>query len=87
MIILLLFCSDSDKQNAINLFLGMFEPSDGEPNIWELTTDIYLHNKLVLSGDMDRSRRFVNMAELSHCLIDTLFVLCVIGPLRKKKTN
>jgi len=57
--LLLLFLSDSDKQNAINLFLGMFEPSDGEPNIWELTTDFHLHNKLALSGDLERSRRLL----------------------------
>jgi len=54
-----LFLSDSDKQSAINLFLGMFEPSDGEPNIWELTTDFYLHNRAALSGGLDRSRRFL----------------------------
>jgi len=53
-----LFHSDSDKQNAINLFLGMFEPLDGELNIWELTTDFYLHNRLALNGDVEHSRRF-----------------------------
>ncbi|CAH1788511.1 unnamed protein product [Owenia fusiformis] len=37
--------SDSDKQHAINLFLGVFEPSETGPNIWELPTDFYLHNK------------------------------------------
>ena len=55
---LCLICSDSDKQNAINLFLGMFEPTDGETNIWELTTDFYLHNKLAIGGDLNHSRRF-----------------------------
>ena len=53
----LLSCVDSDKQNAINLFLGMFEPTDGQPNIWELTTDFYLHNRPSLGADLGRSRR------------------------------
>ena len=36
--------TDTDKQNAINLFLGMFVPHEGEPNLWELPTDYYLHH-------------------------------------------
>jgi hypothetical protein len=37
--------SDADKQNAINLFLGVYKPflMHSVP-IWELTTDIYLHD-------------------------------------------
>ena len=35
---------DSEKQSALNLFLGVFEPREGLPNIWELPTDFYLHN-------------------------------------------
>ena len=29
---------------AINVFLGVFIPSEGEPNIWDLPTDYYLHH-------------------------------------------
>ncbi|KAK2719450.1 polyphosphoinositide phosphatase-like isoform X2 [Artemia franciscana] len=36
--------SDSDKQNAINLFLGIFVPSPSKQPIWETITDYYLHH-------------------------------------------
>ncbi|KAL5009502.1 hypothetical protein ScPMuIL_011807 [Solemya velum] len=39
--------SDLEKQQAINVFLGVFKPKEGKPNIWELPTDYYLHNKEV----------------------------------------
>ena len=29
---------------AINVFLGVFIPIEGEPNIWDLPTDYYLHH-------------------------------------------
>jgi hypothetical protein len=35
--------TDSEKQDAINLFLGNFVPLPGKPHIWELETDYYLH--------------------------------------------
>ncbi|XP_035223764.1 polyphosphoinositide phosphatase-like isoform X2 [Stegodyphus dumicola] len=38
--------SDADKQNAINLFLGVYRPGKALPPLWELTTDFYLHNSL-----------------------------------------
>uniref|UniRef100_A0A915PWV9 SAC domain-containing protein n=1 Tax=Setaria digitata TaxID=48799 RepID=A0A915PWV9_9BILA len=34
---------DYDKQNAINLFLGVFRPSDTKCHLWDLGTDHYLH--------------------------------------------
>jgi hypothetical protein len=36
--------TDTDKQMAINVFLGVFEPQEGQPNIWDLSTDYYLHH-------------------------------------------
>ncbi|KAK9705737.1 hypothetical protein RND81_07G078100 [Saponaria officinalis] len=30
---------DSDKQNAINIFLGHFQPQNGKPALWELSSD------------------------------------------------
>ncbi|KAK3013611.1 hypothetical protein RJ639_009314 [Escallonia herrerae] len=30
---------DADKQNAINVFLGHFQPEQGKPEIWELDSD------------------------------------------------
>lgn len=43
--------SDSDKQNAMNLFLGVFVPEDGKRSIWELSTDYYLQNPLTSGRD------------------------------------
>ncbi|CAG0881896.1 unnamed protein product [Cyprideis torosa] len=37
--------SDSEKQNAINLFLGVFEPSKMKHAIWDIPSDFYLHNE------------------------------------------
>ncbi|XP_007891065.1 polyphosphoinositide phosphatase [Callorhinchus milii] len=37
--------SDADRQDSINLFLGVFQPTDGKPHLWELPTDYYLHRK------------------------------------------
>lgn len=39
--------SDLEKQIATNIFLGLFLPAEGKPNIWELPTDFYLHNRNV----------------------------------------
>ena len=36
--------SDNEKQNTINLFLGVFIPEREKEHIWDLTTDYYLHN-------------------------------------------
>ena len=35
---------DNDKQQAINLFLGVFTPKEGALNLWDLPTDYYLHH-------------------------------------------
>eukprot|EP00955_Chlamydomonas_euryale_P001796 20183-Chlamydomonas_euryale.AAC.2 len=35
--------TDADKQDAINLFLGNFVPAPGQPDLWELESDHYLH--------------------------------------------
>ncbi|XP_060530474.1 polyphosphoinositide phosphatase isoform X2 [Cylas formicarius] len=37
--------SDSEKQNAINLFLGLFKPEENQPPIWEFPSDYYFHHK------------------------------------------
>uniref|UniRef100_A0A8C4QV97 FIG4 phosphoinositide 5-phosphatase n=1 Tax=Eptatretus burgeri TaxID=7764 RepID=A0A8C4QV97_EPTBU len=36
--------SDAEKQDAINLFLGVFRPSSTGLQLWDLTTDYYLHH-------------------------------------------
>lgn len=39
--------SDAEKQNTINLFLGLFIPDENKPQIWEYSTDYYFHHKPV----------------------------------------
>ncbi|OZJ05306.1 hypothetical protein BZG36_01584 [Bifiguratus adelaidae] len=36
---------DAEKQDAINLFLGNYTVENGQPMLWELTTDFHLHNQ------------------------------------------
>jgi phosphatidylinositol 3,5-bisphosphate 5-phosphatase len=36
--------TDAEKQDAINLFLGVYKPEHGKPPLWDLPTDFYLHN-------------------------------------------
>lgn len=37
--------SDAEKQNTINLFLGLFIPDPMKPTLWEAPNDYYLHHK------------------------------------------
>ncbi|XP_050548305.1 polyphosphoinositide phosphatase isoform X3 [Daktulosphaira vitifoliae] len=41
--------SDTEKQNAINLFLGLFIPNENQPHIWEQNYDYYLHHPETIS--------------------------------------
>uniref|UniRef100_A0A8C7ILK9 FIG4 phosphoinositide 5-phosphatase n=1 Tax=Oncorhynchus kisutch TaxID=8019 RepID=A0A8C7ILK9_ONCKI len=45
--------SDADRQDAINLFLQVYQPSESKPHLWELPTDFYLHqrNSMALTHD------------------------------------
>lgn len=36
--------SDADRQDSINLFLQVYQPSESKPHLWELPTDFYLHH-------------------------------------------
>nr|XP_054753115.1 polyphosphoinositide phosphatase-like [Lytechinus pictus] len=47
--------SDNDKQSAINLFLGVFTPREGLPNLWELPTDYYLHHSDAVGAGTEKS--------------------------------
>lgn len=35
--------TDAEKQDGVNLFLGVFQPAPGKPHLWELGGDSYLH--------------------------------------------
>lgn len=50
--------TDADRQDSINLFLGVFKPTEGKPHLWELPTDFYLHHKNTLSLSQTRRRYF-----------------------------
>ena len=54
-----------EKQQATNVFLGLFVPKEKQPNIWDLTTDFYLHNKEADGRDIDRRRYFQNLVDLN----------------------
>uniref|UniRef100_A0A8D3DCV8 SAC domain-containing protein n=1 Tax=Scophthalmus maximus TaxID=52904 RepID=A0A8D3DCV8_SCOMX len=46
--------SDADRQDAINLFLQVYQPSEIKPHLWELPTDFYLHQKSTMALPQDR---------------------------------
>ena len=48
-----------EKQQATNVFLGWFLPKENQPNIWDLATDFYLHNKEANGVPVER-RRYMN---------------------------
>lgn len=39
--------ADADKQNGMNIFLGIFEPSLYNFHIWDLEKDVYLHDSFI----------------------------------------
>ncbi|KAK1287335.1 Phosphoinositide phosphatase SAC1 [Acorus calamus] len=39
--------TDGEKQDAINLFLGYFQPQEGKTALWELDSDYYLHSGII----------------------------------------
>jgi hypothetical protein len=41
---------DAEKQHAMNLFLGIFQPRIGRPHFWELASDYHLHDPRLLPG-------------------------------------
>ncbi|KAM0037319.1 putative SAC domain, polyphosphoinositide phosphatase Fig4 [Helianthus debilis subsp. tardiflorus] len=57
---------DAEKQNAINVFLGHFQPEKGKPEVWELDSDqhssVYRRNG---HSGMDEDRRSLHKKSLS----------------------
>ncbi|KAI9120557.1 hypothetical protein K1719_007590 [Acacia pycnantha] len=51
---------DREKQDAMNLFLGYFQPQEGKPALWELESDYYLH----VSGARDDLKIFDEPSKL-----------------------
>ena len=50
--------SDGEKQQSVNVFLGVFTPQEGQPNIWETSTDFYLHNPAAAGCPVTRRRKY-----------------------------
>uniref|UniRef100_A0A3Q0RDM9 FIG4 phosphoinositide 5-phosphatase n=1 Tax=Amphilophus citrinellus TaxID=61819 RepID=A0A3Q0RDM9_AMPCI len=46
--------SDADRQDSINLFLQVYQPSESKPHLWELPTDFYLHQTSTMAIPQDR---------------------------------
>ncbi|KAI3495678.1 hypothetical protein L1887_38024 [Cichorium endivia] len=56
---------DAEKQNAINVFLGHFQPRDGQPQVWEVDPDQF--SSVCENGKsmMDEERRSLHKKSLS----------------------
>lgn len=61
--------TDADKQDAINLFLGNFVPAPGAPALWELESDVYLHNS---AGEEEEASRVL-------CVCCPVLCCCQVG--------
>ncbi|XP_057967287.1 phosphoinositide phosphatase SAC3-like isoform X2 [Malania oleifera] len=48
---------DAEKQNAINVFLGHFQPQQGKPALWELDSDQHYNAGWQLHTTMDENGR------------------------------
>ena len=48
--------TDVEKQQATNVFLGLFVPRESHTNIWDLPTDFYLHNRDAAGDRMPHTR-------------------------------
>ncbi|XP_017278662.1 polyphosphoinositide phosphatase [Kryptolebias marmoratus] len=46
--------SDADRQDAINLFLQVYQPAENKPHLWELPTDFYLHQTSTMALPYNR---------------------------------
>lgn len=46
--------SDADRQDSINLFLQVYQPSESKPHLWELPTDFYLHQSNTMALPQER---------------------------------
>ena len=68
--------TDADKQAAINVFLGVFRPEVGQPNIWELQTDYYMHHSSTrLSVPTKTLQRYI-ILHVQCAICQKLYILC-----------
>ncbi|KAL6160953.1 phosphatidylinositol-3 [Exserohilum turcicum] len=63
---------DSQRQEAYNLFLGYYTYSQGQPMLWDLSTDYYLHHQMPQTA-LERNRRdYIYWYTLAHLQQRTL---------------
>ena len=51
---------DSQRQEAYNLFLGNYVHRQGQPMLWELASDYYLHHTVPSAISASRRRNYIN---------------------------
>ncbi|XP_024966018.1 phosphoinositide phosphatase SAC2-like isoform X1 [Cynara cardunculus var. scolymus] len=56
---------DAEKQNAINVFLGHFQPQDGKPEVWELDSDQHFSAYRNGCSAVDKDGRSLHKKSLS----------------------
>ncbi|KEY66582.1 hypothetical protein S7711_01876 [Stachybotrys chartarum IBT 7711] len=57
---------DSQRQEAYNLFLGNYIFTDGQPMLWDLSTDYYLHHVSPREWSAKLKRNYINWYTPSH---------------------
>ncbi|XP_019090804.1 PREDICTED: phosphoinositide phosphatase SAC5 [Camelina sativa] len=61
---------DSDKQNAINVFLGHFRPRVGRPALWELDSDQHNIGRAGSNLDIENMRPLIRRSFSDNILMD-----------------
>lgn len=59
--------TDGEKQDAINLFLGYFQPQEGKTPLWELDSDYYLH--VGSNGDASHGSDALSLLQVSNTMM------------------
>ncbi|KAI5457217.1 SacI homology domain-containing protein [Mariannaea sp. PMI_226] len=57
---------DSQRQEAYNLFLGNYIFAQGQPMLWDLATDYYLHHADPRNWSMKTKRDYINWYTTAH---------------------
>ncbi|XP_033099185.1 polyphosphoinositide phosphatase-like [Anneissia japonica] len=52
--------SDAEKQSAINLFLGIYQPLKERVCLWDLSSDYYLHHKSTIGKHKKKANCYTN---------------------------
>ena len=61
--------TDAEKQDALNLFLGNYIPLPGQPAIWDLDSDYYLHSGQGPGSSLLVGVVLISCAQAAHRLL------------------